>query len=58
MFSGLFGRKEIEECLKTRSCQIRVLKSFFLYNIALWIRVYIHENSLSLIDGVDWLGPF
>ena len=33
------------------------LKSSFLNNLALWICVYIHGNSLSLIDCVDWLGP-
>ena len=32
------------------------LKSSFFYKIALWIRVYIHGYSLSLVDCVDWLG--
>ena len=34
------------------------LKSSFLYNLALWIQMYIHGNSLSLIDCVDWLGSY
>ena len=26
-------------------------------NLILWIQVNIYENSLSLINFVDWLGP-
>ncbi|RVW42464.1 putative ribonuclease H protein [Vitis vinifera] len=31
------------------------IKSIFLYTFVNWVRVYIEEHTLSLIDFVDWL---
>ena len=31
------------------------IKSIFLYTFVNWIRVYIEDHTLSLIDFVDWL---
>ncbi|RVW89084.1 LINE-1 retrotransposable element ORF2 protein [Vitis vinifera] len=31
------------------------IKSIFLYTFVNWVRVYIEEHTLSLIDFIDWL---
>ena len=31
------------------------IKFIFLYTFVNWVRVYIEEHTLSLIDFVDWL---
>ena len=41
--------------MKIKRCRITGLK-VLLNNLALWVRVYISGNSLSLIDYIDWLG--
>ena len=47
VFFGLFGRKEIKDCLKMRRS--------FLKNLSLWIKVYIDGSPMFLIDFIDWL---
>ena len=42
VYFGLFGRKEIEECISSDPLCV--------------FRVYMHEIFLSLVDCVDWLG--
>ena len=33
----------------------QVVKSLFLYTFVNWVRVYIEDQTFSLIDFIDWL---
>ena len=37
-------------------CSDHSLKSSFLYLFWDWVRLYIRDDSLSMLDFVDWLG--
>ena len=33
----------------------QAIKSLFLYTFVNWVRVYIEDQTFSLIDFIDWL---
>ena len=45
------NRRAFENC----ECSYHSLKSYFLYLFWDWVRLYIGEGSLSMLDFVDWL---
>ena len=45
-------RRAFQNC----ECSNHSLKSSFLYQFCNWVRLYIGDNSLLMLDFVDWLG--
>ena len=33
----------------------QAIKSVFLYTFVNWVKVYIEDHTLSMLDFVDWL---
>ena len=56
-FFGQFGGRGIREPLKIVKVWMKHLKvPFFLYIFWDWIRLYIGDGTISLLEFVDWLG--
>ena len=50
-----FGKKRNQRLFENKERSIHILKSLFLNNLFLWVKLYIGEGLMSLIDFVDWL---
>ena len=51
-FFEQYERKKIKNHLKMKSIQTKGWKA---HNLFFWVKLYIDEDSMSLIDFVDWL---
>lgn len=59
-YNSLIGknRKRKGHKLKHEEFSNQRLKSTFLCNLSLWIKLYVDESPMLLIDFVDWLSSY
>ena len=57
-FFGHFGKKKkkkVSKRFQNEEWSIQLTQCFFLRNLVLWVNMFIEEDSMPLVDFIDWV---
>ena len=56
-FFGHFGKKKkkVSKRFQNEEWSIQLTQRFFLRNLVLWVNMFIEEDSMPLVDFIDWV---
>lgn len=54
-FFGYFGKKKVSKRFQNEEWSIQLTQCFFLRNLVLWVNMFIEEDSMPLVDFIDWV---
>lgn len=48
-------KKKVSKRFQNEEWSIQLTQCFFLRNLVLWVNMFIEEDSMPLVDFIDWV---